>query len=104
MHLLHSQELLIMDGSQSISYPQVSNSAHLGPTLASSLDDDAFLGFLGEAGECADSPVPNLVFTGGMNKTETRLPSLTVEGVWRSSMNHSLDDITLCTNTGIERY
>ncbi|KFM24511.1 Glycosyltransferase-like protein LARGE2 [Auxenochlorella protothecoides] len=81
----------------------VSNSAHLGPTLASSLDDDAFLGFLGEVGECADSPVPNLVFTGGKNKTETRLPSLTVEGVWRSSMNHSLDDITLCTNTGIER-
>ena len=66
--------------------------------------DQAFEAFFDEAEECANEPVPHLKYRGGRTKVDTKLPTLIVEGSWKSARLTTMDDITLCTNTGWDRY
>ena len=66
--------------------------------------DQAFEAFFDEAEECANEPVPHLKYRGGRTKVDTKLPTLIVEGSWKSARPTTMDDITLCTNTGWDRY
>lgn len=68
-------------------------------------DNAAMRGFMDDAYECADTPVPFLTYVGGDGVVETRLPNLNVEGVWESARDtRNLDAITLATNTGSDRW
>lgn len=65
--------------------------------------DEAFQAFFDEAEECANEPVPHLTYRGGQTTVDTKLPTLIVEESWKSARSTSMDDITLCTNTGWDR-
>jgi hypothetical protein len=63
--------------------------------------DEEFSAFVEDAAQCADTPVPSLLYA--RFEHESRLATLNVEAKWLSRQPRSLDDITVCTNSNFER-
>ena len=64
--------------------------------------DDEFEAFVSKAAECADAPVPSLLYVSS-KETESRLGTFSVVAKWLSAQRPRADDVTVCTNSNFER-